>query len=67
MKNLEKVILNIVKELGYDAKAVAFQKTKHEKHGDLSTPIAMQIAKKYSKIQWKLPIKLFQIYQLLTK
>ena len=32
MKNLEKVILNIVKELGYVTQAVAFQKTKHENY-----------------------------------
>jgi len=47
--NLEKLIEQAVSKSGYSADKILLQKPKHEKFGDYSTPVAMQIAKKLQK------------------
>ena len=47
--NLEKLIEQAVLKSGYSSDKIVLQKPKHEKFGDYSTPVAMQIAKKLKK------------------
>ena len=47
--NLEKLLDQAITKSGYTSEKIVLQKPKHEKFGDYSTPVAMQIAKKISK------------------
>ena len=47
--NLEKLIESAINKSGYSNEKIVLQKPKHEKFGDYSTPVAMQIAKKIHK------------------
>ena len=47
--NLEKLLEQAISKSGYTNEKIVLQKPKHEKFGDYSTPLAMQIAKKIQK------------------
>ena len=47
--NLEKLLDQAITKSGYSSEKILMQKPKHDKFGDYSTPVAMQIAKKISK------------------
>ncbi|MBI95811.1 arginine--tRNA ligase [bacterium] len=47
--NIEKLLEQAISKSGYTNEKIVLQKPKHEKFGDYSTPLAMQIAKKIQK------------------